>query len=114
MRCVDAGSPGEGWPSPGLQGTTGSVGVFHGGDEHDAFYTPGSLYATATISLERLEQIAAAAKFTKGAIYYYFKSKERLLLQILDDIEAARARGDLVRAARLRSGISNSPPTARR
>ncbi len=39
--------------------TTGSVGIFHGGDEHDAFYTPGSLYATATLSLERLEQIAA-------------------------------------------------------
>lgn len=38
---------------------TGSVGVFHGGDEHDAFYTPGSLYATATLSLERLEQLAA-------------------------------------------------------
>jgi AraC-like DNA-binding protein len=38
---------------------TGSVGVFHAGDEHDAFYTPGSLYATATLSLERLEQLAA-------------------------------------------------------
>jgi AraC-like DNA-binding protein len=38
---------------------TGSVGVFHGGDEHDAFYTPGSLYATATLSVARLEQLAA-------------------------------------------------------
>lgn len=38
---------------------TGQVGVFHGGDEHDAFYTPGSLYATATLSAERLEQMAA-------------------------------------------------------
>lgn len=38
---------------------TGSVGVFHAGDEHDAFYTPGSLYATATLSIERLEEIAA-------------------------------------------------------
>jgi AraC-like DNA-binding protein len=38
---------------------TGSVGVFHPGDEHDAFYTPGSLYATATLSLERLEELAA-------------------------------------------------------
>lgn len=38
---------------------SGVVGVFHGGDEHDAFYTPGSLYATATLSVERLEQIAA-------------------------------------------------------
>jgi AraC-like DNA-binding protein len=38
---------------------TGSIGVFHAGDEHDAFYTPGSLYATATLSFERLEQVAA-------------------------------------------------------
>jgi AraC-like DNA-binding protein len=38
---------------------TGAVGVFHAGDEHDALYTPGSLYATATLSLERLEQLAA-------------------------------------------------------
>ena len=38
---------------------TGAVGVFHGGDEHDALYTPGSLYATATLSAERLEDIAA-------------------------------------------------------
>lgn len=38
---------------------TGSVGIFHGGDEHDAFYTPGSLYATATLSIERLEELAA-------------------------------------------------------
>jgi AraC-like DNA-binding protein len=38
---------------------SGSVGVFHGGDEHDAYYTPGSLYAAATLSVERLEQIAA-------------------------------------------------------
>lgn len=38
---------------------SGSVGVFHAGDEHDAFYTPGSLYATATLSFERLEELAA-------------------------------------------------------
>lgn len=38
---------------------SGSVGVFHGGDDHDAFYTPGSLYAAATLSIERLEQMAA-------------------------------------------------------
>ena len=39
---------------------SGAVGVFHAGDEHDAFYTQGSLYATATLSLDRLEQLAAA------------------------------------------------------
>lgn len=39
---------------------TGTVGVFHGGDEHDALYTPGSLYATATLSIEQLEEVAAS------------------------------------------------------
>ena len=38
---------------------TGSVGVFLPGDEHDALYTPGSLYAAVTLSAERLEQEAA-------------------------------------------------------
>ena len=38
---------------------TGSVGVFLPGDEHDALYTPGSLYAAVTLSEENLEQEAA-------------------------------------------------------
>jgi AraC-like DNA-binding protein len=38
---------------------TGDVGIFHPGDKHDSFYTPGSLYATATLSAERLEEEAA-------------------------------------------------------
>lgn len=46
------------------------------------------LFARNGYANASLEEIAAAAKFTKGAVYYYFKSKERLLLQILDDIEA--------------------------
>jgi AcrR family transcriptional regulator len=46
------------------------------------------LFALNGYANASLEQIADAAKFTKGAIYYYFRSKERLLLQILDDIEA--------------------------
>lgn len=37
---------------------SGAVGVFHADDEHDALYTRGSLYATATLSLDRLEQLA--------------------------------------------------------
>lgn len=45
------------------------------------------LFARNGYANASLEEIAAAAKFTKGAVYYYFKSKERLLLQILDDIE---------------------------
>ena len=42
---------------------SGAVGVFLGGDEHDAFYAPGSLYATATLSLDRLEQLAAGHEY---------------------------------------------------
>jgi AraC-like DNA-binding protein len=39
--------------------STGSIGAFLPGDEHDSLYMPGSLYATATMSLERLTQAAA-------------------------------------------------------
>lgn len=45
------------------------------------------LFAAKGYANASLEEIADEAKFTKGAIYYYFKSKERLLLEILDDIE---------------------------
>jgi hypothetical protein len=38
---------------------TGSVGLLLPGDEHDSLYMPNSLYATATMSLERLEAEAA-------------------------------------------------------
>jgi AraC-like DNA-binding protein len=38
---------------------TGDFGVFLPGDDHDALYTPGSLYATATLPAERLEEAAA-------------------------------------------------------
>jgi AraC-like DNA-binding protein len=41
--------------------SSGAVGVFLAGDEHDALYTPGSIYATATLTFERLEDIAAQA-----------------------------------------------------
>jgi AraC-like DNA-binding protein len=39
--------------------TTGVVGVFRPGDEHDALYPPGSMYAGVTLAAERLEQMAA-------------------------------------------------------
>ena len=39
--------------------TSGVVGVFLPGDEHDALYPPGSMYAGVTLAAERLEQIAA-------------------------------------------------------
>jgi hypothetical protein len=38
---------------------TGAVGVFLPGDEHDALYPPGSMYAGVTLAAERLEEIAA-------------------------------------------------------
>ncbi|GFO83105.1 MAG: hypothetical protein A49_27320 [Methyloceanibacter sp.] len=37
---------------------TGDFGVFLPGDEHDALYTPGTLYVTATLSAERLDSAA--------------------------------------------------------
>jgi AraC-like DNA-binding protein len=40
---------------------TGDCGIFLPGDEHDAFYAPGSLYATATLSAERLDELAEQA-----------------------------------------------------
>lgn len=47
-----------------------------------------ALFAAKGYANTSLDEIAAAAKFTKGAIYYYFRNKEKLLLAILDDIEA--------------------------
>lgn len=38
---------------------TGNVGVYLAGDEHDSIYTPGSLYVTATLSADALEDLAA-------------------------------------------------------
>ncbi|MEW9838552.1 helix-turn-helix domain-containing protein [Mesorhizobium marinum] len=37
---------------------SGEVGIFHAGDEHDCFYTPGAIYAAVTLSLDRLEEEA--------------------------------------------------------
>jgi AraC-like DNA-binding protein len=39
--------------------TTGNVGVFLAGAPHDALYMPGTLFATATLSLDLLEETAA-------------------------------------------------------
>lgn len=46
------------------------------------------LFAKNGYTNTSLDDIAADVGFTKGGIYYYFRSKERLLLDILDDIEA--------------------------
>ena len=46
------------------------------------------LFATRGYANTSLEDIANAAGFTKGAVYYHFKAKENLLLDMLQDIEA--------------------------
>jgi AcrR family transcriptional regulator len=45
------------------------------------------LFASRGYANTSLEDVANAAGFTKGAVYYYFKAKENLLLDILQDIE---------------------------
>lgn len=45
------------------------------------------LFATKGYWNSTLEEVAAVAGFTKGAVYYHFKSKERLLLKVLETIE---------------------------
>ncbi len=45
------------------------------------------LFATHGYASSTLEEVAAKAGFTKGAVYYYFKSKERLLLDVVAAIE---------------------------
>ncbi|MGE3993646.1 helix-turn-helix domain-containing protein [Pseudorhodoplanes sp.] len=45
---------------------SGDIGVFLPGDVQDAFYAPGSMYAAATLSFERLEEIAARAGAVLG------------------------------------------------
>lgn len=46
------------------------------------------LFATKGYWNSSLEEVAKVAGFTKGAVYYHFKSKERLLLKVLEIIEA--------------------------
>ena len=45
------------------------------------------LFATRGYANTSLEDVAKAAGFTKGAVYYHFKAKENLLLDMLQDIE---------------------------
>ncbi|TRZ98779.1 MAG: TetR/AcrR family transcriptional regulator [Rhodocyclaceae bacterium] len=45
------------------------------------------LFASRGYANTSLEDVANAAGFTKGAVYYHFKAKENLLLTILQDIE---------------------------
>lgn len=45
------------------------------------------LFASKGYWNSTLEEVAAQAGFTKGAVYYHFKSKEQLLLKVLEIIE---------------------------
>ncbi|MFQ6162002.1 helix-turn-helix domain-containing protein [Sinorhizobium meliloti] len=49
--------PGSSWHSF-TEVKTGDVAIYHGGDEHDSLYAPGSMYAVATLSADQLEQEA--------------------------------------------------------
>jgi len=42
------------------------------------------LFATQGYWNSTLEEVATAAGFTKGAVYYHFRSKEHLLLKVLE------------------------------
>lgn len=46
------------------------------------------LFARNGYTETSLEQVAEEAGFTKGAVYYYFKTKEALLVYLLDRIRA--------------------------
>lgn len=61
------------------------------------------LFASRGFSNTSLEDVANAAGFTKGAVYYYFKSKEKLLLSVLQDIER-RSIDKTAEAVRSRKG----------
>ena len=54
----------------------------------------------------RLEQVAAAAGVTKGALYHYFRNKEELLLRVLE-LNQTRAFGRVEDALRDVSGSSS-------
>jgi AcrR family transcriptional regulator len=46
------------------------------------------LFANQGYAHTNLDDVAALAGFTKGAVYYYFKDKETLLVEVLKRIEA--------------------------
>ena len=46
-----------------------------------------ALFVTRGYHATSVEQVAARAGLTKGAVYFYFRSKARLLLRLLDRVE---------------------------
>src|SRR5271154_6402080 len=72
------------------------------------------LQAAATVFTERgfyaasLDEVAAAAGFTKGAVYSNFKNKEDLFLALLEDAYARE-----LSALKNTMALSDVPPEAR-
>jgi AcrR family transcriptional regulator len=66
------------------------------------------VFATRGYRATRLEEVAAAAGVTKGAVYHYFTNKEELLLRALEHYRE-RAVGGMEDAMRKEHG----PPSAR-
>jgi AcrR family transcriptional regulator len=58
----------------------------------------GDAFLEQGISATTMEQIAARAELSKGAVYLYFSSKEELCLALL--VEASRVFADVMRRAR--------------
>lgn len=46
-----------------------------------------SLFVSQGYHATNLDQIASSVNLTKGAVYFYFKSKEALLLKLLNEVE---------------------------
>jgi AcrR family transcriptional regulator len=65
------------------------------------------VFATQGYRTTRLEQVAAAAGVTKGAVYHYFSNKEELLLRALE-LYQERAFGRLEEALRRERGPSSA------
>jgi len=78
---------------------TGDIGVFLPGDDHDALYQPGSLYATVTLTSERLEETAERlgvvfdSHVLSGTGFHERKITENVLAKlrrVFEGIHAAR------------------------
>ncbi|ODA66056.1 transcriptional regulator EutR [Methyloligella halotolerans] len=81
------------WLAPGTRHwlnevSTGDIGVFMPGDEHDALYTPGTIYAAVTLSSEAIETMAEArglildVRSIGGSGVHARPCDQRLLIQL--------------------------------
>ena len=73
---------------------------------HELLEAALRVFASQGYRNARLEQVAAAAGVTKGALYHYFRNKEALLLRVLE-LNQTRAFGRVENALRDVSGSSS-------